>query len=146
VVAVAAVTGAMRIRNPSGSNLIAIFEKITYSSGAIDQPFLSLAATVGDLINPFTVTPTRWDARQGQVSSALLMSDTGGAGPFTNLQAKQQATIGANVAYEFIPTDVAELPLLPGDAIQLSSNTPNNQFFATWLWRERQLEDSELKI
>jgi hypothetical protein len=136
----------MRIRNPVGSNIVAVFEKIFAGATNADQPKLQLQATVGDLINPFTVTPTRWDARMGQVSSALLMSDTGGAGPGGALQTKLQGFFPANSGYDFIGTDVAELPLLPGDAIQVESNVVNQLITICWLWRERQLEDSELKI
>jgi len=146
IVAVAAVQGGMRIRNPVNSNLIAIFEKILVGGGLADSPLLELAATVGDMINPFSVIPTRWDARQGQNSSALIFSDSGAAGPGTGLQAKMQAFYPAASSYDFINTDVAELPLLPGDAIEVQSGNVNQQFAVSWLWRERQLEDSELKI
>ena len=146
VAAVAAVAGAMRIRNPVGSNLIAVFEKISASGGAAgDQPVLQLQATTGDLITPFFLSPLRWDARQGQVSSALQMSDSSG-GSVIGLQAKMQGAYAANLIYDFINTDVAELPLLPGDAIQVQALTVNQQFAVSWLWRERQLEESELKI
>jgi hypothetical protein len=145
VIAVAALTGAMRIRNPVGSNLIAIFEKITFGSAGNDQPLLCLQATTGDLISPFSVIPTRWDARQGQNSSQMVMSDTAG-GSIVPLQSKMQIWMTANTTYDFIGTDIQELPLLPGDAIQIQSNIPNQAFGVSWLWRERQLEDSELKI
>ncbi|SRR6266481_1767650 len=144
VAGVAAVAGAMRIRNPVGSNLIAVFEKITYAVSVNDQPSLQLQATTGDLITPFTIIPTRWDARQGQVSSSLVLSDSSG-GSVIALQVKMLIFMLANTTYDFITTDVCELPLLPGDAIQLQSGTANTTFFVSWLWRERQLEDSELK-
>lgn len=145
IVPVAAVNGAYRIRNPVGSNLIAIFEKIMVGFTAADQPILQLQATTGDLITPFTIIPTRWDARQGQIGSGLVQSDSSG-GSVVALQAKMQAFFPANGTIDFINTDVAELPLLPGDAIQVQSGQANQGLVVTWLWRERQLEDSELKI
>jgi hypothetical protein len=146
IVGVAAVAGACRIRNPVGSNLVAVFEKISVGAAAVaDQPLVELQATTGDLITPFQIIPTRWDARQGQNSSTMIFSDSSG-GSVIGLQAKLQGFFTAGNAYEFINTDINELPLLPGDAIQVQSNVANQAFVVSWLWRERQLEDSELKI
>jgi hypothetical protein len=142
VVASAGNAGAIRIRNPFNSNLVAVFEKILVGSANTDQPLLQLQSTAADL-TPFSVTPLRWDARQGLVSTSLVMSDNA-AGPTIALQAKMQGFFVANTAFDFIGTDVAELPLLPGDAIQVQSGVLNQAIIVSWLWRERMLEESEI--
>jgi hypothetical protein len=47
--------------------------------------------------------------------------------------------------YEMVATDDQEITLLPGDALTIVTNNTNILFGVAALWRERALEESELK-
>ncbi len=136
----------MRIRNPVGSNLIAVIEKIIFSnsSGGNDQYNVS-AATVGadlaTIISTATIGP--WDNR-GRSGPGMILSFTQAAAN-NNLGGTQKWAGNAptSQAIEVIGTDIAEIPLAPGSAIEIENATLNvPSAFSIW-WRERFLEDSE---
>ncbi len=147
-VATAAITSVVRIRNPVASNTIAIFERIIFASVLGAVPVLRSSATTTDLPTVFVTGNKRWDPRSqsgGTGDSALITSENSGAGGVL-LQAKMTGITGANGFFDFIITDIGELPLLPGDAIEVDGNVVNQAIAGvTFLWRERSLEDSELK-
>jgi hypothetical protein len=136
---VAAVFSQIRLRNPSGSNVVAVVEKITFAFTVVDVVTVSLAATATDLATLIT-TQSRIDARSRGVGATVLSQGTPAALPATNLWA---ADAGANLNQDVILDENQELTILPGDAITLASNTANTLLRATIWWRERFLEDSE---
>jgi len=141
--AIAAITGVQRLRNPVGSNIIAIFEKIGFATVLAAAPILRLQSTNTDLPSVFVVGNKRYD-RRGSADSSLITSENSGAGGVL-LQARMLGNAGANGFYEFITVGIQEIPLLPGDAIEVDGNAVNQAIVGiTWLWRERSLEDSEL--
>jgi hypothetical protein len=136
-------TLGVRLRNPGGSNVIAVLEKITYSqtpAGAVDQPQLQIGTTAVDLSTIISVTLSRVDAR-GRSASGLIPSSQAAPPALAFRSALAATPLGTN--YEFIQTDIQEFPVLPGDGIQVQSNTFNNAMAVSLLWRERLLEDSE---
>jgi hypothetical protein len=136
---VAAVFSQIRLRNPTGSNVIAVVEKITFAFTVVDVVTVSLATTATDLLTLIT-TQSRLDARGRGVGATILSQGTPAALPATNLWA---ADAGANLNQDVILDENQELTILPGDAITLASNTANTLLRATIWWRERFLEDSE---
>jgi hypothetical protein len=48
-----------------------------------------------------------------------------------------------NIVVQHIFTDIQEIPLLPGDAIQVRTNGVNVTLQTSLWWRERFLEESE---
>lgn len=146
VAGVAAVNSALRLRNPANSNVIAIFELLSYmNEAALDSPFLE-----SNIVNPFNTdlatvgtypALSRMDARMAVTNPTLIFS----SGTTVNLQARARRFAPANVSIDFILTDIQELTLLPGDALQVRSNNANQQIDVTVIWRERALEESELK-
>jgi hypothetical protein len=138
VAGVAAQAAAARIRNPIGSNVIAVVEKACFSAAAVDNPKLQLSATAADLGT--ADVGNRLDSR-GRPQTSLIVSKSGTGVALTNTI--EQATIAANVTYDFILFEDHEITLLPGDALQLISNVLNQQIITTMVWRERFLEDSE---
>jgi hypothetical protein len=141
-VAVAAIQSGQRIRNPVGSNIVAVFEKITYASPLADLATLRYAVTNTDLPTVFVVGLKGLDPR-GPRDSALITSENSGGGGVL-LQARMLIKSPNNLSVDFIITDSTELTLFPGDAIEVISQTVNQAIDGiTWLWRERFLEDSE---
>jgi hypothetical protein len=142
--ALAANNAALRLRNPTGSNVIAVLEKITVFNGnaggiaiTIDQ-----GPAIADLTTAIVLGTTRWDSR-GRLASTLIASkQNGAAGLGLNLN-KYGAQILPTTTLDVITTDIQEFPLLPGDSMQMVLTTLNNQLDVSFWWRERFLEDSE---
>lgn len=139
----AGVAAASRLRNPVGSNIIAVLERLIVVNGgaATDFPILQAQASQADLSVIAFSPATRWDPR-GQPASGLIRSESQ-AVPAPALFAKMQIAALAGTNVDFIIDTIHELPLLPGDAVQMQSNLVNTTPVFCWLWRERFLEDSE---
>jgi hypothetical protein len=136
--AIAAQTSAAKIRNPAGSNVIAVVEKVMFIEGGTQQTvFLQLAADTVDYAG--AITGQRLDAR-GRANSTLLFS-TNATG--TGTTTIEEAGMPINTSYDFIMTANQELTVLPGNSCQLIAGSVNANFGVTFRWRERFLEDSE---
>jgi hypothetical protein len=143
--AVAAVTSGIRLRNPSGSNVLGVIEKIFVhnAAGAVDQPLLQIGPAPTDL-NTVTVMPgARMDSRCRPNPS--LINSRSAAVSATNLAANLlQYAVNANTQnFDLLIFEEQEITMLPGDAVQVISNTVNTQMSVSFFWRERFLEESE---
>jgi len=142
---VAAVVTTFKIRNPVGSNVIAVFEKIATEINAADEITLQGGT---DQTDGATILPTvgaNWDLRSQRLQgSTLIVSRSGAAAP-PSMVARARCQQATNTTYDFIGTDVQEITLLPGASLQLVNTTANITSGATFWWRERALEESELK-
>jgi hypothetical protein len=145
IAAAAANQSAFRLRNPAGSNVIAVFEKILdqNNSAGAETDGLSQGAAGVDLATPFAFTTTRLDPR-GQQNPTLILSQQN-----TTVSAPSLAdafltwNMPANTNQDLILYENAEFTLFPGDAIQLFSKNVNLPLSTGFIWRERYLEDSE---
>jgi len=133
----------LRMRNPLASNVIAVFEKITVfnTAGAADIPALQRATTVTDLTNVVGLGSNRMPDSRQRPSPTLILSNTG-VHASTGITMAALAT-PANASGEFILFEEQEIPLLPGEAVDVSSNNANAAFGAVFWWRERSLEEGE---
>lgn len=136
-----------RMRNPAGSNVIAVLEKLTISSTANDQFAFGRQAGAGTLpTTDLTASQQGFeiDLRQGpfvQQNSVLRVSrDTGQSAP-NNLWVLPQAL--ANTTLDLILFEDHEISIAPGDVIEVASTTVNAKCFFGLIWRERALEESE---
>ncbi|SRR6266851_172144 len=130
----------LRVRNPAGSNVIAVFFKISMSSNLADAAFLEGGPSAADLI-PNALVNNRLDARSRPATS-MNISTTGAVSAQLGV-IKAIGNIQANTTYDFIVDADQQIPLLPGDALQLRQSTTNQNINFTMQWRERFLEDSE---
>src|SRR6266478_6214976 len=145
-VAVGGITPVVRLRNPPTSNIVAIFERLlVFNFNTTSAPILRSGPTVTDLPTVFSLGNKRLDPR-GAIDSQLITSENSGAGGVL-LQARLQGNTGALTFFDFIISSIVEIPLLPGDAIEIDQNGVGAGAGTTmsFLWRERALEDSELK-
>jgi hypothetical protein len=143
-VGVAAQATSIRVRNPGGSNTLIVFERISAFSGITDELSLERGAppqTDLTVISPGTVQ--RMDSRGRPLSTAVFSTNDA-----------VNVTVALNPAYDLrVPVgslageyclDNNEIPLLPGDALQVRQNTVGaNSLIVSWMWRERFFEDSE---
>jgi hypothetical protein len=137
----AGTVASVRLRNPAGSNIVAVFERINAGGALADTAALLIGASGADLAT-ILAAPFRVDPR-GQPNSSLIASanTAAGAGPNTILFGQ----IVPNAEVDFVNTHDQEIPLLPGDVLEIRSGTNNQTIQVSFLWRERAMEESELK-
>lgn len=145
-VAVAAQTCAVRYRNPAGSNLMAVLEALwCWGLTTADQPTLSNSiSNVADLAT--LLNPAQLDGRS-RPNSSLIASQTTAAS--VALTGARSILVGAynaaNTPFKFIDFDDQEITLTPGMTYQVAAASVNVGMAVSAIWRERFLEDSELK-
>ncbi len=140
--AVAANAGTIQLRNPAGSNVMAVIEKFTgvNVAGATDFPAVSLLAGTADLATVFAPSNIRLDPR-GRSNPTCVLSRTS-PGPVV-VQTILLCALPVNSNFDFVLTEHGEIPLLPGDLIRYNSGIVNQRLICNFIWRERFLEDSE---
>lgn len=142
--AAAANQSAVRLRNPGGSNVIAVIEKMTHAFTVADQGFVAHGQALVDLANNFNAA-TAFDSRQAG-AAVLRYSSQNTTPSVPGLQNQgilciAHAAAAATVDYIF--TEDQQIVLLPGDALQMVENTVNVAMETTFWWRERFLEEGE---
>jgi hypothetical protein len=137
--AVAAQNSAVRMRNPAGSNVVAVVEKLTVTNGLADVVTLSNQVSDTDLATPGG--SIRLDFRQspGSNISLSLGNNIAGGSNFAG------SGVQANIAYDFIAFEEQELTILPGDQLDIRNVVVNNALRVSMIWRERLLTESERK-
>jgi|SRR5882672_3155766 len=136
---------AWRIRNPAGSNVVAVIEKIVaLAIVATDQPliFFNGIATTMPTENVSNISGVQLDIRGGQTGSTCILSTSVNFG-LLGSNPIMQAQIAVGTQYDFLITDVHELPLAPGSEYTLEMNTLANNVGVVCMWRERLIEESE---
>lgn len=143
VAATVGFTSTFRIRNPAGSNVIAVIEKLSVQIGAIDTILILNYTT--DPGNLATLGPgggsNVLDTR-GRTASTTVTSTTSASSIATGTQIGRVLT-AANVTNEFIFDENQEIPLAPGGALDVRTTAANEAVGGTIFVRERFLEESE---
>lgn len=134
------------LRNPSGSNVIAVIEKLNFVPRTQGDSFtLSNGAVTANLATLTGLSQARLDPRGNPTPSLLLsqQNTTPAIAGLPNTWARVASL--QNTIIEMITHEDHELPVLPGDGYQVVEDTVNSALLGTIVWRERALEDSELK-
>ncbi len=149
---VAGARSACQIRNPVGSGVIAVFERIqvAISTASAAPAFVSMSQGVltTDLTNVFV--GFRLDKR-GRPNSTLIPSSTAAAGVgdlgAIQLSIPVVAATGASFQsgsmQDVILDENMEWPLLPGEGLRWAVNLVSQGTVVSLIWRERSLEESE---
>ena len=141
VAAVAAQLSLLQLRNPVGSGIVGVLTLAQAQGGAADglAIYLSRSGVTTDLAGGIIATQG-WDAR-GRPGATIIASFGNAAAPagsfiqvFTNLFL---ANTTSSTPWGY------EIPITPGVALTLASNSFNVSDFFVANWRERPLEDSE---
>jgi hypothetical protein len=143
--AVAANQSGIRLRNPAGSNVIVVIEKLFLSLQAGVQ-FLAVQGPVGtDLATVATSAGLNFDTRGNPGTVAVLSSQNNAVAvpALTSSQIYWLINALAAISTDIILTDDQELTILPGVAHQWTVTNVNNALAMAIWWRERFLEDSE---
>jgi hypothetical protein len=138
---VAAVISTIKLRNPVGSNVMAVFEKILVSSSVTETPALAMGTdqTDGGQVVAL-VGSNNLDSRSARTSS-LIFSRSAAASPPSQQAIEQIQFTGQ--PYDFVGYQNQEITLNPGRSIQVQQSSANTNLVVTWKWRERLLEESE---
>jgi hypothetical protein len=141
--AVAAQFPAQRFRNPTGSNIVAVFTKIAVGSTTGLFADLTVQALNTDLSTTPALNLVGLDTR-GRNAPSLKYSNEVAVGTvnLANIIARDFTAVSAPMA-DFIKTREQGIPLLPGNCIQVTGPTANNSLVVAWRWQERFLEESE---
>lgn len=140
----AGLNSAVRLRNPVGSNVIAVVEFVGFWESLADTAapgmVISYARTiVGDLGTVSTAGAL--DSRSQRIASTC--QDSVGVGAFLTNVILTVPEVTANSFFGLTLYEGMEIPLLPGSAIQVSTTVVNTHLEVSFKWRERFLEDSE---
>ena len=134
----------VQFRNPVGSNVIAVFQKITMSAGASAIGFTveyQLGLNVD--LNVLNVS-VPMENRSRSSSTVIVSSNSAGAIASGN-NIFTAPSNPSTVLVEVIQDTLHEIVLPPGATLVLSGQTVNTAaFFSAW-WRERFLEPAERK-
>lgn len=142
--AVAAQFAAEQLRNPAGSNVIAVLERIVFFESAADQINLSRASNnPADLTTPINA-PAPIDSRSLGNSALILSKQSLVSVTDLGLGIQTGAVSAANIGYDFVISLNQEYTLLPGQALRMCAQAANTALTVVWMWRERSLELSEL--
>lgn len=141
--AVAAQNTAVRLRNPAGSNIVAVITKVILATASVadNAVFIQQTTIATDLATILNPTLSAFDNRQPQKQPTLISStatnvaSTGGT--------KWQGSLSSPGQVDVINTEMQEWPMLPGDAMTVATTAVNISFVVSVFWRERFLEESE---
>lgn len=139
----AANTGGSRLRNPVGSGVVVVVEKAFCRINAAVATITFISISAGPATTDLTTAGTglAMDTRGNQQSSAILsVSNTSPANLSTIVNIFGVNDLGS----DFILFPDQEWIIMPGTAIQMTSQTANEAETMHWTWRERVLESSEL--
>jgi len=142
--AVVGQNSGFQLRNPVGSNVIAVFQKITMAAGATATGFaveyqlgLNVDLNVLNISIPM-------ENRSRSASTVIVSSNSAGAIASAN-NIFTSPTNPSSVLVEVIQDTLHEIVLPPGATLILSGQIANTlNFFSVW-WRERFLEPAERK-
>jgi hypothetical protein len=139
VAAQAANTSAFRIRIPPGSNVLAVIERLSVSTGAAQE--IDLGYRI-NFASDFAVidTSVSLDGRQVSNSVATLSHSILTAVPTAVID---RILLAANTPYNYFNDEDNEIAIPPNNALELVSTTINIAVTYSIQWRERFLEEGE---
>ncbi len=139
--AVVAQVANAKIRNPAGSNIIALVSRAHANVLATDQILWSYRAQTADFAS--LAAAQTLDPR-GRVSGGSTVVASFGSGQDLSLGVPiYRSQVLANTITELIWDDSQSFPLLPGFELIAGNETVNTVLDTGWRWRERFLEESE---
>lgn len=133
---------AYRLRNPTGSNVIAVVEKVAVMSVASQFTLNRGPLPASDLGTIDSANVSVRDVRLGNTSGTLVAS-SGVPAAVTGFAWLQMQTADAGIR-DGILYENQECVIGPGDQATLWNLTANSSLVFSLMWRERQLEESEL--
>lgn len=140
--AVAAQQSQVRLRNPAGSNIAVVLEKLIFHSAIASGVQLGIDQT-SPQVDFATIDPAiPLDRRQRTAASSLIISRAAAAIPFLG-GLIGACNLPATSNFDWILTVRQEFMIFPGISLILTNNTVNAALTVDVKWRERFLEPDE---
>lgn len=129
-----------QIRNPKNSGVVAVVMSWIVTVIVTDAPLLTLIRGASTDLPTSSAITVSLDAR---ASGSGIIPSQGSNGPGQPAgQTMQRNFLNSGIS-EFLSNNV-EIPILPGDALMLTSGTANTAIVSSCFFRTRPLESSEL--
>jgi hypothetical protein len=147
----AALVGGVQIRNPAGSNVLAVIVRIYFSAGAANTalnmsqppPFpVADLGSAGPAIRAFDLRQSGGGGATTSSTCIVSSQNSPSVGVLNSVPYKVNAPV-AFTDYDLLLDEDQQIPLLPGDAVRLTPTGANIQVKVGFVWRERYLEESE---
>lgn len=138
-IVVAAAQGAIRLRNPVASNVVAVVERCTVSVSVANTVAVQTGAATTDYGT--LATAQFLDARQRPFSTCTISSILAAATSVGTSFWLNPCSAAAPV--EVMNHEHHHIALAPGQGIQMLSLVATGTYFLSLVWRERYLEESE---
>jgi hypothetical protein len=134
---------SMQIRNPAGSGLVVVVERVFVDTITAGRFELQYGTATPDLTTSLNSSTRSMDARNTAKSAAVLSSNvTVGAGQIGGTVL--QASVAGSTVLDFLGGESAnEFPVLPNDALRCQFDTVAVTVDMSFIWRERFLEEGE---
>jgi len=152
---VAAQVCNFRYRNPRGSGVLAVLEKVIFFpqqndtlswgrilAGGTTIILTDLTVAVSGIALDFRQIDNGSLVPQPSNSAIRASRDTGSSANNFNYGF---VSVLANTSYDLINHEDQQITLAPGEVVQFDSGTVNGKCFLTTYWRERAMEESEAK-
>lgn len=141
-------TQLTQVRNPVGSNVIAVVTRWQYAEGAATNTSFLVGASLqlnrGPIATDYaTLLPkSGWDARDRPAATCIVSTNPAAGVIPGGGQGISNYANAAFVNQEMLPPPL-EIVLLPGSMLLMIAGNANTQGAHNVWWRERYLEDSE---
>jgi hypothetical protein len=134
-------TPFVRLRNPAGSNVLAWVDKLTFASNLAEANAQVDYGAINGASGVAVATVTNnLDGRSTRSTSALILT---AANALTQASILTQFAVGINVTYDVVQARHQEIPLLPGNQVQIRGTQVLQTITVSFRWRERFLEEAE---
>jgi hypothetical protein len=134
----------IRLNNPAGSNVVGVVYFLIVGNGATGNQNMQIG--LGPITGPLATvgTPNRLDARSqlGGARGVLIPSTSTNTGGAFSPQIGQLFLL-PQTSLIIISSAAQEIPLLPGDGLEVDAGNAAQTVLTWFMWRERQLEESE---
>lgn len=143
--AVAAQDAAVQLRNPAGSNVMAIVERFDVFEGAADQIIVTQntndAAALANVVGVRCLDNRAVKGSPNTLGAVLSLSFGNNIALIGGILFR--LFVQANIIFVPLQTQDQQITLAPGDALWVFSSAVNVSIAVNMMWRERFLEDSE---
>lgn len=131
---------ACQLRNPAGSNVLAVITSIRVTAPVLDVFTISTAVGAADLAN--LLRGFRRDSR-GKPNSACIVSNNTVLAAAALTEEIDRVRVIASTMTQLIDYEGQEIVLLPDSAVRIVGSSANTLQEFVFAWRERFLEESE---
>lgn len=142
----AAQNPAQRFRNPAGSKVLAVIEKILLIGvgPAVDSFQVSMSNAAADR-GTLGVNIVKLDLRQGRIQPTCIISSDVNSGALVGTQFLG-INLNVGVSYDLVLDENQELTILPGQSFDVRNNIAQQTVAMSVVWRERSMEEAELSL